>query len=120
MVLGGDQRSTAAFVARLIAAPVLLVPGWPINRSELEATHLCPGVTPWTGIASAGAAGGLATHAASKAVPRLKALRIDRLFRHDSVHLEPAVLDPERESSFDQVEGVLAELLIAPARQDFE
>ena len=47
-------------------------------------------------------------------------LRIDRFLLGDTAHLELAVLDREGEAALDQVERVLAELLIAPARQDVE
>ena len=36
-------------------------------------------------------------------------------FDRDAAHLELAVLDPEGEAAFDEVERILAELFVAPA-----
>ena len=43
---GGDHRSTAALVARLILAPLAREPDLPMKESVWLASHLCPGVTP--------------------------------------------------------------------------
>src|SRR5260221_14598516 len=117
MVPGGAHRNPAARLARLIAAPVLLVPSFPMKPLVPSVRHLWPGVTPCTGIAP----GGLAVaQAASIAGTNSRDLRIDRFVRGNPVHHEPAVLDPEREPAFDQIERVLAELLVTPAGQDLE
>src|SRR3954454_13449715 len=117
MVFGGDQRSTAAFVVRFIAAPVEPEPSWPMKRSVPLGSHLWPGVTPCTGIVPTGLA---LAQAASNAGAKNRVLRILRLLHGGSSHLKPAVLDPEGEPALDQVDRVLAELFVTPAGQDIE
>src|SRR6266496_568265 len=117
MTPGGAQRRTAAFVARLIAAPVAPVPGWPMNLAVPAASHLWPGVTPWTGVAA-----GAVEQAASRAGTRRVALRMHRFLRlcNRPAHLEFPVFDSEGEATLDQVDRVLTKLLVAPAREDIE
>ena len=105
-------------VARLIAAPVSLLPGC---ADELVGT------------------GRLALVARSDAVKIGRSLPApsSRPQKHErdraqesthrrsprlcnSAHLELSVLDREGEAAFDQIERVLAELLIAPAGEDIE
>src|SRR5439155_24444961 len=81
------------------------------------ASHLGPGVTPWTGVGA-----GAVEQAASRAGATRAILRIDRLLRlcNHPAHLEFPVFDGEGEATLDQVDRVLTELLVAPARQDIE
>src|SRR6476659_10145295 len=99
-----------------MAAPVSLVPGRPTKLPAPAASQTRPGVTPCTGVAGEDA------QAASNAGARRSALRIDSLLLLDdeAAHLELAVLDREREAALDQIERVLAEFLIAPARENLE
>src|SRR6185369_8532711 len=63
---------------------------------------------------------GAVEQATSRAGASRAALRIDRLLLRDSAHLQLAVFDRKGESPFDEVEGILAEFLVAPAREDVE
>src|SRR5260221_12889472 len=116
MVPGGAQRRTAARDARLIAALFWLFPALPINRSVPVFWQVWPGVSPWIGVVA-----GAVEQAASRAGANSTALCIDGLRGlNDPAHLEFPVLDRKGEAAFDQVERVLAELFVAPARQDLE
>src|SRR4051812_20640674 len=105
MTPGGAQRSTAALVARLIAAPASSVPARPMNWSVPLALQVWPGVSPWT----TGAAGAVAQADSREGAIR-RYLRIHGLLDEDPAHLELTVLDGEAEPALDQVERVLAEL----------
>src|SRR4051794_5564248 len=88
-----------------------------MKRSVPAALQVWPGVTPWTGVAA-----GAVEQAASSAGARRTILRIDWLLRvhNHPAHLQFPALDGEGHPSFDEIERVLAELLVAPARQDAE
>src|SRR5690348_14556202 len=103
---------------RMIAASTASDAVWPMNRSVPAVVQVWPGVWPWIGIA--GGAAGAVEQPKSSAGARSETLRIDRLLLMNPAHLELAVLDCEGEASFDQVERVLAELLVAPTAEDVQ
>src|SRR6185369_7096304 len=63
---------------------------------------------------------GAVEQATSRAGASRAALRIDRLLLRDSAHLQLAVFDRKGESPFNEVDGILAEFLVAPAGEDVE
>src|SRR6185369_14172804 len=79
------------------------------------ALQVWPGVSPWT----TGSAGAV-EHAMSRAGTSRAKLRIDRLLRRDSAHLQLAVHDRKGESPFDEINSILAEFLVPPAGEDVE
>src|SRR4051812_35801528 len=97
----------------MIAAPLPLSPAWPIKRPEPAALQMRPGISPRSG-------GCAVAHAPSTNVAAIAALRINGFAHDHAAHLELAVLDAEGEAAFDEIERVLAELLVAPPRQDVE
>src|SRR3954468_22526628 len=113
MTPGGAQRSTAECVACRIAAPLSLLPVWPMKRLEPVASQMRPGISPWIGCC-------WAAHATSNAGAASASLRVDGLLGHDPAHLELTILDPEGEATLDKIERILAELFVAPSTQDIE
>src|SRR5690348_13387917 len=99
----------------MMAAPLSLVPSWPMKLSVPAALQIRPGTVPCiTGCA------GAVEQAARSAGVSINNLRIDGLLNGlgNPAHLELAVLNCEGKPAFDQVERVLPKLFVAPSRED--
>src|SRR3954453_12397852 len=88
-----------------------------MNRSVPAALQVWPGVSPLTGVAGAD------EQADSRAsASRETLLRIDGLhcLFEDAAHLQLPILNRESEPPLDQIERILAELLVTPAFENPE
>src|SRR3982751_1644735 len=88
-----------------------------MNWSVPSFWQVWPGVCPWM----IGAAGAV-EQAAIRTGARKAILRIDAflLGLNHPVHLKFPVLDAEGEPAFNQIDRVLPELLVSPARKDIQ